>query len=1424
MFDQLSSEPVYNCAFKVSLQGNLNWNVLSTAITSTVRKQIAFRTTFHEINGEVMQSVSNDSSVPLEVVDFRSLKNSERKVEIEALNRELIDHRFDLSTGPLVTIKLVELPKREAILLFCVHHIIFDGWSFKVFMDDLTESYRLAAEKKLVTSDASSINYIDYCATEASRVEDSLQRDFWTKELEGFQKVSLPTDYPRKKLATYAGDTLTSTFSKELYERVAKEAERLDSTMFAYMLAVYKVMVYKYTQATDIIVGGPLANRMYEETQSMVGYFSNMLPYRTNFDDTQSFESLVHMVTDTTRKVYDKQNTPVNLMYDCLPKSCPGSSLFDTTFVLQNSLELAGTLNRGLYWQANIEAGSYARFDLAFAIFLHENNDMEFRFEYNTDLFNEETIERMKDNYVMLLESCLSNPSECVGHQVMLSSNQKHQLTKFTMENEKPLGINSLYQMVEQIANVEPEQVAIKCDAQEISFAELVNQAKRIAAKLRKENIRGGDRVVLSDVNGVECVQVMLAAMRLGAVVCFAPEGCEDSFRSDSVGNSVIVCENKDRGIQVSMLTRADCTIEDEQSEPCAFSDDDVVCEIANDGEVTKFTHSQLAVPGELTKQYQEGRVFASLAKPGTMGFLFEVESALRCGNTLCFPSAHEVEHAEDLHFFIQANNITSAVLAPRIAARALDTVPEVFENIECLFLPYEESEASSVLEMYSTYQLCMPESVCTVYTSSKHGSWLLSHELGEDDLESAQIPLGTPISGNSCFVLDAFKEYSPIGIAGTLYGKGAAIHGESLVGLGTHCLWSETGILYLHWSQQASFGSVSQSDLALMTSSLRRHDLVNDGVVVNIKLEDGGKDYNIAYYSTYSGEASSESELRQFMINSLPANLVPSIFVHVGAFPLRTNGAIDTVALPKPAPAAISTPTSSLEMALIELWATVLELPSSSIDITASFFEIGGHSIALAKMLSKVKKTFGVHIALPAFIKSPFISFLVKAIGSDGEDIEGVSVDTEQMRNDAILPCGMAPIAGKPANVESPENVLLTGATGFLGIFLLEKLLNDTTAKIYCHVRASDIAAAWQKLYKTASDYMLGDIHPQNERIEVVLGDLSAPQIGLSGEVYEHLCSVVDVIYHCGALVHHVYGYKHLREANVFSTRDILEIACTSKNKAVFYISSAAAVSEVDPFTGLLVEKLTESVPMSAGYSQSKWVSEHLVDNAAKAGIHAMTFRPGNITGHSQSGLSNAFNNHTNMLLKGCIQMGAFPDWKYDEIEMTPVDTLASAIVDLSRLPSIKGTILNMANPHRVYFKDYVKMLCNTADHFEPNFVGDKEWRAKHVSQVKEDNALFSLSMMYSSDEDAEPQDSDDSLEDGSPQAFAVLDTDKAQSIMKCNGIDYPTDYKSLLAVYISKYFETGFWNEDMFPSKSEPARLPRIQFAENMVHIREH
>ena len=431
-------------------------------------------------------------------------------------------------------------------------------------------------------------------------------------------------------------------------------------------------------------------------------------------------------------------------------------------------------------------------------------------------------------------------------------------------------------------------------------------------------------------------------------------------------------------------------------------------------------------------------------------------------------------------------------------------------------------------------------------------------------------------------------------------------------------------------------------------------------------------------------------TQLRAYTAQALPNYMVPSTFVTVETLPLNANGKVDRKALPVPDTSRpdlsvpFVAPRTDQEEKLADIWSDVLDV--FPIGANDSFFELGGDSLRLMQLMTQVERLFEVTISFADFFERPTLANLSSQLSPKKHTANATELmSVAQLEKEARL--ALEPTSHNwstpPKHWTKPKTILLTGATGFIGKFLLQELLQRTDATVYCLVRSQTATKGRQKLHQSLQEN-IPNLNAFNERIKPLIGDLALPLLGLTQKQFQYLAETVDVIYHSAANVNLYYPYAALKPPNVVGTHSVLALASHSKLKPVHYVSTLdvfEALATACPSIIYENDSITQGIGISGGYAQSKWVAEQLVVQATAAGVPTCIYRPGMVSGHTQTGLCNP----TDLMcrfLSSIIQLKSAPDLNW-AIDMTPVDYVSQAIVYLSLQPQSFNKAFHLINPN---------------------------------------------------------------------------------------------------------------------------------------------
>jgi amino acid adenylation domain-containing protein/thioester reductase-like protein len=591
-----------------------------------------------------------------------------------------------------------------------------------------------------------------------------------------------------------------------------------------------------------------------------------------------------------------------------------------------------------------------------------------------------------------------------------------------------------------------------------------------------------------------------------------------------------------------------------------------------------------------------------------------------------------------------------------------------------------------------------------------------------------ATMPLGRALGNSRMYVLDEEMEPVPRGVAGELFIGGSGV-GRGYLGraeltadrfvpnpyagdreegrdeVGERLYRTGDRVRYLEDGNLEFLGRVDDQvkvrgyrvELGEIEVRLREHAGVREVVVVAREATPGDNRL-LAYFTVKAGEEEvGAEELRGYLAGKLPDYMVPAVYVRLESLPLTPNGKVDRKALPAPegdayAVGRYEAPQGEIETIVAEIWAELLKV--ERVGRQDNFFALGGHSLLVVQTTARLRKSLGVEVRVDALFARPVLSDFARGVESSrnggvlatmrADGTEYLPTVIRDLGAEAILDASIVPRSQTPAATPA-ENVFLTGASGFLGCFLLAELLNRTQSTVYCLVRSSTNEDGMARIRAKLKSYDLWDA-ATSARIVAVPGDLSKPLLGLSVKQFEMMADVVDAVYHSAAIVHAVYSYDLIKAANVLGTQEIIRMACRGRRKVLHHISTISVfpplldADEVGPVTeDALFERWQN---LSTGYAQSKWVAEKLVRMAGSRGVPIAIYRPSFISGSPLSGAGNP-SDFLSRFIFACLQLGFAPD--LDDIDiginMLPVDYTSRGIVALSLREDVLGRCFNFVN-----------------------------------------------------------------------------------------------------------------------------------------------
>jgi amino acid adenylation domain-containing protein len=1019
--------PTFNVTAAVRVSGPLDPDILTRAFAEIVRRHEALRTTFEVVDGRPVQVVSPGVNAVLAVTDLSDLPEGRRAAEAERLATEEAREPFDLSRGPLARARVLRLGERDHAVLLTMHHAVTDGWSFGVAARELAVIYEAFRKGEPSPLPDLPVQYGDYARWQRDRLQgvvlDGLLA-YWTRRLDGVPALELPTDRPRPAVRSARGGTHFFTLPDDLSEGLRSLSRREGATPFMTLLAAFQAFLHRYSGQTDFAVGSPVANRNRAETEGLIGYFVNMMALRADLSGDPSFRALLARVRETSLGAFEHQDLPLESLVEALrPERDPSRTpLFQVMFVLQNN-RMPDVLPHNLTLAPLALGGETgtAKFDLSLAI-ADDDRGLSGSFEYDADLFDAATVERMAGHFETLLRGVLADPDSRLSQLPILPDGERRRLIRDGSGPAVPRHACVLvHQLIEEQAARTPEAVALDGRDRRLTYHQLNAWANRLAHRLRALGVGPEARVGLAVERSPEMAAGLLGILKAGAAyVPLDPAYPADrlGFMLSDAGVSVLLTRRRlrgslpDCGPMIIDLDAEDLDHWPEANPAVALAPESAAYVIYTSGTtgtprgvvVTHrglLNHNLAAVdlfglrPGDRVAQ------FSSLSFDIAVEELFPswiagVSVVLRGDDDTLEPSrftrwvARERVTVLDLptaywHAWVNGLAAAGASLPDSLRLVVVGgerALPAVYARWRAM--------AGDWVRWLNTYG---PTEATVIATASEPTT-------GLDD--GTELPIGRPIANTQVYLLDARLQPVPAGLPGELYigGVGVArgylnrpgLTGERFVpnpfGEAPGARLFRTGDL-ARWRPDGQLEFLGRVDDQVkirgfrvepgeVEAALLKHPGVSAAVVV-ARADGSGASRLDAYVVPNRETKADPAELRRFLKAALPRPLIPATFTTLDVLPLTPSGKVDRSALRAPDPAgtgpARRAPRDEVEARLVAIWEDLLGVrPVGTAD---NFFDLGGHSLLAIRLLGRVEEEFGASLPLSALFQWPTVEDL---------------------------------------------------------------------------------------------------------------------------------------------------------------------------------------------------------------------------------------------------------------------------------------------------------------------------------------------------------------------------------------------------------------------------------------------------------------
>ncbi len=1049
--DQLETgNPAYNIAFALRLKGLLNLAVLESSINEIVQRHEALRTTFAFVNGQPIQVIA-PVSLSLALVDCQEIPPSKRESEVKRLTTQEIQQPFDLTQGSLLRAKLLCLSQQEHILLLTMHHIVADGWSAEVFLQEMAGIYTALLTGKRSPLPKLPIQYKDFAHWQRTWLQGEVlttQLTYWQKQLAGATTLQLPTDYPRPAVQTYRGAQQSLELPTSLTEALKALSRQQGVTLFMLLLAAFQTFLYRYTAQDDISVGSPIANRNRDETKGLIGFFVNTLVLRSYLGGNPSFAELLGRVRQVALGAYAHQDLPFEYLVEALQpeRDVSFTPLFQVSFTLKNAPQIPEM--PGLELSPLRVESLAAQFDLSLSIEITEPGLIA-SFEYNTDLFEAATITRMLGHFQNLLEGIVANPEQRLGELPLLNAAEQHQLLVEWNEEgrrQKAEGRGQeaegrgqeaegrsaeldwwcIHQLFEAQVERTPDAVAVVFENQQLTYRELNNQANKIAHYLQQLGVKPEVLVGICMERSLEMVVGLLGILKAGgAYVPLDPAYPQERLAFMLADAQVPLLLTQQHLVMPPLQAQVVCLDSDAQAllhqsqenpvspvkpENLAY----VIYTSGSTGTPKGVMNTHLGLANRLLWMQDTYQLTAADRVLQKTPFSFDVSVweffwSLFTGARLVLAKPGGHQDSAYLVQLIAQQQITTLHFVPSMLQVFIEepelekyhSLKRVFCSGEALSVALQERFFERIeAELHNLYGPTEAAIDVTFWACQRGSSQRL-------------VPIGRPIANTQIYLLDQHLQPVPIGVPGELHigGVGLArgyLNRKELTDAKfiSNPFSNELGARLYKTGDLARYkpdGNIEflgridyqvklrgfRIELGEIEAVLIKHPAVRE-VVVLAREEASGKQL-VAYVVPHQDQTPTTIELRNYLKERLPEYMLPAVFMLLDALPLTPNGKVDRRALPapensRPIAADHQAPRSQLEQAIASIWQEVLNL--EKVGINDNFFDLGGHSLLMVQVNSKLREVLTRDLSIVEMFQNPTINFLVQYLTQKPEDV----------------------------------------------------------------------------------------------------------------------------------------------------------------------------------------------------------------------------------------------------------------------------------------------------------------------------------------------------------------------------------------------------------------------------------------------------
>lgn len=1314
---------LYNTPGGVIFDKPLNTKKLESCINKLINRHESLRTKFDVKDNEIVQTV-------VEKIDFK-LEVLEKAIDVSSLNDEFNNFikPFDLSKAPLFRLKYINLSDGNSALFIDMHHIISDGTSLTIFVEELCKLYN---EEDLTPLNITYKDFANYENTKLKNGSFKEAEDFWVNQFkDDIPVLNMPTTYSRPSVKTYSGSKIHSKIDFETTKKINTLSKKLGITPYMLLLSVYYILLSKYTAQEDIIVGTPVVGRDTPELYNIIGMFVNSLPIRAKIDFTLSFKEFLNNIKDICLKDFKYQDYPFDELVDKLniPRDTSRTPLFDTMFIYQNNgipqINFKDIKSRYYIPDTNI-----SKFDLSLEI-IPIDNELQLSFEYCTKLFEKSFIENFANHYSNILHVVLDNLDIKLSSIDMLSEKERNTIlydfnnTKMDYPKEKTIS-----QLFEEQVERTPDNIAVVFEDKKLTYKELNEKSNSLAHYLRNSGISRNDIVGIMMNRSLEMIISIIAVLKSGGAYLLI----DNNLPSDRVEYMLNNCNTKllilDYDYKVNFVNKinpSDMALTNSiDNLDIVNSPNDSFAIIYTSGSTGKPKGVLLHHTGIINLAFSFDKLMDFSVLKNQLGFssvsfdMFAVElfCSILLGRTLFLLNEEELKNPSKISKKIIDNNIDFLITTPT--------------KIELLLSNSETAKSLKILKgfqlggevlspsLYKKISSCTNAKIYNGYGPTEITACCSNKLVTASD----DINIGTPNPNVQIYILDKFLIPCPIGVPGEIFVSGVGVsNGYINDSVKTSAAFLKNAFLNGNMYRTGDIGKFNKTGeieyigrndfqiklrgLRIELSEIEKQFLSIDYITNCVVLADKTKTYLKAFF-TATDELNIPA-IRKQLLEKLPKYMVPNYIFQIDSIPITSNGKIDRKKLDEYKCEIIDNNTTYIEpetetqKLFCSIWEDILK---TKVGIDNDLFELGADSLSAIKFKVEALNN-NIDIPYADIFKYKTIRKLSEKKSKTIESIPLESYDYTKINR--LLKNNRLRLNYKITHRKN-NNILLFGSNGFVGMHIINSFIKNDSGNIYCVMRDKNNNSALDRFINTLHFYFGNTLDAYiNKRIFIIKGNISKENFDMSKNNFENIANNTSIVINAAANVKHYGNFDKFKNINIDSTINVINY-CKKYNKRLLHLSTLSISGNMFLDGPMPLKDINKSEKIYFAennlfinqsldnvYTRSKFEAEKIILDNIADGLDAKILRLGNITSRFCDGIfqinpeDNAFVNR----FKSIMELKVIPKSLLEqEVEFTPVDLCSEAIVKIMQYNSTIISVVHVYNSNHIKISKILKIL----------------------------------------------------------------------------------------------------------------------------------